>query len=77
MRRYSSTFNGNRYVLNKATGEIHDLDNEKPLCQIDEMNPSNVVNCASYEDAQIRAILVENFSNPNGCHYCNPSKDNG
>lgn len=77
MRRYNSPFNGNRYVLNKATGEIHDLDNETSHCQIDEMNPDNVVNCVSYEDAQIRAIIVENCANPNGCHYCNRSKDNG
>ena len=43
MRRYSSPFNGNRYVLNKTTGEIHDLDNETSFCHIDEMNPDNVI----------------------------------
>lgn len=37
MRRYNPPFNGNRYVLNKATGEIHDLDNETSLCQINEI----------------------------------------
>ena len=73
MRRYNSPFNGNRYVLNKATGEIHDLDNETPQCQIDEINHQNVLNCVSYEDAALRAA----FLSINGCYYCNTSKDNG
>lgn len=76
MRRYTYPFNGNRYALNKPTGEIHDLDNEKTLCHIDEINPDNVVNCISYEDAQLRAVLLTT-KNPNGCHYCLPTKDNG
>ncbi len=71
MRRYNSPFNGNRYVLNKETGEIHDLDNETDSCHIDEMNPNNVVNCISYEDALIRAIAFK-CPNPNGCYYCLP-----
>lgn len=75
MRRYKSPFNGNRYLLNKSTGEIHDLDNESPQCQISEMNPNNVLNCVSYEDAWFRAMAL--VGNPNGCHYCNPEKDNG
>ncbi len=76
MRRYIKPFNGNRYVLNKSTGEIHDLDNEQALCHIDEMDPNNVVNCVTYEDAVLRAIML-NSKNPNGCHYCLISKDNG
>ena len=77
MRRYNSPFNGNRYVLNKATGEIHDLDYETPQCQIDKINPDNVLNCASYEDAVLRATFLSLDGGANGCHYCNPSKDNG
>lgn len=76
MRRYISPFNGNRYVLNKNTGEIHDLDNENQLCKIDLMNPEHVLNCVSYEDAQIRAAFLS-IRNCNGCFYCLPSKDNG
>ena len=76
MRRYIKPFNGNRYVLNKSTGEIHDLDNEHKLCHIDEMDPNNVINCATYEDAVLRAIIL-NSKSPNGCHYCLISKDNG
>jgi hypothetical protein len=76
MRRYNSPFNGNRYVLNRNTGEIHDLDNESILCRIDELKPDHVLNCTSYEDAYIRAVLLR-CPNPNGCHHCLPSKDNG
>lgn len=76
MRRYSSPFNENRYVLNKTTGEIHDLDNETSFCHIDEMNPDNVMNCTSYEDAALRAAFFC-FGKGNGCYYCLRSKDNG
>ena len=76
MRRYNPPFNGNQFVLNKATGEIHDLDNEKPQCQIDEINPDNVMNCIDYENAWFRA-LVFHKSGANGCYYCLKSKDNG
>ena len=76
MRRYKAPFNGSRDVLNKATGEIHDLDRETSQCQIDEMNPFNVINCTSYEDAALRAAFLS-VNGANGCYYCNPSKDNG
>ena len=76
MRRFISPFNGYRYVLNRATGEIHDLDNETPQCHIDEINPDNVLNCISYEDAALRAAFLS-VNGANGCFYCNPSKDNG
>ena len=76
MRRYSSPFNGNRYVLNKTTGEIHDLDNETSFCHIDEMNPDNVMNCASYEDAAFSAAFFCP-TKATGCYYCLRSKDNG
>ena len=37
MRRYTSPFNGKRYVLNKNTGEIHDLDRETSHCRINDI----------------------------------------
>lgn len=75
MRRYKTPFNGNRYVLNKSTGEIHDLDNETANCQIDEIKPEHVMNVIDYENAWIRAVALK-CPVPNGCHYCMPSKDN-
>ena len=76
MRRYDPPFNGNRYVLNLSTGEIHDLDNETPHCQIDKIQGKNILNCRSYEDAQLRAAFLSPNSG-NGCFYCLRSKDNG
>lgn len=77
MRRYKAPFNGKRYVLNKVTGEIHDLDNEHSLCQIDKMNPKNVLNVDTYEDAVFRAAFLSINGCANGCYYCLRSKDNG
>lgn len=76
MRRCTPPFNGNRYVLNKNTGEIHDLDNETDNCKINEIKPEHLLNCISYEDAYFRAVAFK-CPNPNGCHYCLPSRDNG
>jgi hypothetical protein len=36
-RRYTGGMNGQRYLGNKNKKEVHDLDNEKTLCQIDEI----------------------------------------
>lgn len=68
MRRYKAPFNGNRYVLNKNTGEIHDLDNEHPECHIDDIKPEHVINCCSFEDAQLRRAFMSLYSD--GCYYC-------
>lgn len=76
MRRYNAPYNGNQFVLNKSSGEIHDLDNENVQCQIDEIKSDNVLNCVSYEDAQVRAAFL-GISKSNGCYYCLRSKDNG
>lgn len=76
MRRYKAPYNGNQYVLNKSTGEIHDLDNETSQCQIDEIKPEHVLNCTTFENAILRAYLFDT-PNPNGCYYCMRSMDNG
>ena len=77
LRRYISPYNGKRYLLNKNTLEIHDLDKETPFCKIDEIRPEHVYNCGSYEEAKIYAFMVLNTNDENGCHYCLPEKDNG
>lgn len=77
MRRYSSPFNGKQYLLNMNTGEIHNLDNETDSCHINSINPQHIYMADSYDEAQSYAVLVNNISNPNGCHYCIPSNDNG
>lgn len=71
MRRYNSPFNGNRFVLNLNTGEIHDLDNENTNCQIDKIKPEHVANCVSLDYAQVSRGLM---GLPiDGCYYCLPS----
>lgn len=77
MRRYNAPFNGKRYLLNTNTGEIHDLDKETMMCQINEIKHDHIYMADTFEEAQIHAVIVENIANPNGCHYCDPSKDNG
>ena len=77
MRRYQPPFNGKRYLLNKNTGEIHDLDNETTYCHIVDINPEHIYMTDNYDDAQIHAVIVDNICNPNGCHYCIPSNDKG
>lgn len=77
MRRYSSPFNGKRYVLNTNTGEIHDLDQEHTYCNINAIKSEHIYASDSFDDAQVYAVIVANIHNPNGCHYCNPSRDNG
>lgn len=39
MRRYKGNMNGELYLANANSTqmEVHDLDNEKPQCQIDEI----------------------------------------
>lgn len=77
MRRYIEPYNGKRYVLNTNTGEIHDLDNESSSCRINEIKTDHIYMTDTYEEAQIHAVMIEHITNPNGCHYCIPSKDNG
>jgi len=52
MRRPSPPLNGAQYCANKSTMEVHDLDNEKPQCQIDEIiTAGNAVPYHSLEKA--------------------------
>lgn len=53
MRRCNSPFNGNRYMLNKNTGEIHDLDRETSRCRINDIKSEHIFNCSSYEEAVV------------------------
>lgn len=78
MRRHNPPFNSEQYVLNKNTGEIHDLDNEKDDCQIDKIKSDHVYTCKSYTQALIAAAMLCSPSiKGNGCYYCLKEKDNG
>ena len=43
MRRNDAPYNGKQFILNKSTGEIHDLDRESSLCCIDQINTDTVL----------------------------------
>lgn len=76
MLRYDPPFDGKRYLLNKNTGEIHDLENETDLCRIDDIRPEHIYLDTPYMNCLIRAA-AKGYLKPNGCFYCLPEKDNG
>lgn len=73
MRRTTPPFDGSRYVLNRNTHEVHDLDREQSLCQIDKIKPEHVRNCDSYSDAEMASVMLDGYT-CNGCKYCMPEK---
>lgn len=75
MRRFDPPFNGKRFLLNKSTGEIHDLDNEAPNCQIESISPDNIRMDDSYMNCLIAAAMFSPCKRANGCHYCLKEKD--
>lgn len=76
MRRYNYPYNGKRYVLNKNTFEVHDLDRETNYCRINEIKSDHVYNCDSYIEAEMFARMY--FQRTcNGCAYCMPEKNTG
>ncbi len=62
-RRYSGNMNGERYLANTNTKEVHDLDNENNNCQIDEI-------IAAGHDMPYNSLdEAQNDGYDNG-HYC-------
>ena len=51
MRRNEPPYSGRQFILNKATGEIHDLDRETPECGIDGIRPDDIFSCDTYAEA--------------------------
>lgn len=76
MRRGISPYNGQQFVLNKNTLEVHNLDKETQLCRIDEIKPEHVYNCDSYDSALLYSAMMLH-KNCNGCAYCMPEKNTG
>lgn len=63
MRRYSGNMNGERYCGNTNTKEVHDLDNEKTSCQIDEIIRAN-------HDKPFTLLTSAQNQGFDNCHYC-------
>ncbi len=76
MRRFNPPFNGKQFLLNKNTGEIHDLDNETVQCKLDAINPDHIYVGDSYMNCLIAARMYK-CPNSNGCYYCLREKDKG
>lgn len=73
MIRTKSPYDGRRYLANLSTNEIHDLQNETPQCQIDEI--VDFVMGESYEQCCFAiGLLSTSNQNVNGCYYCLNSK---
>ena len=70
MRKNETPFNGRQFILNKATGEIHDLDRETPECRIDRIRPDDIFSCDTYAEAVLFASVLG--ITRNGCPKCIP-----
>lgn len=63
-RRYRAPFYGKRYIGNTNTNEVHDLDNEKTGCQIDQIKDSHVV---TFNPDSLTTAKSKGFDN---CAHC-------
>lgn len=63
-RRYRSPFNGNRFIGNTNSNEVHDLDNEQNGCHIDEIKDNHIKTFSPDTHSQAKR---EGFDN---CAYC-------
>ena len=70
MRRTDHPFNGKQFILNKSTGEIHNLDCESPLCCIDKIETDQIFACDTYAEAVLFASVLG--IERNGCAHCMP-----
>jgi hypothetical protein len=65
MRRYNGNMNGERYLANASPSkrEVHDLDNEKPQCQIDEIIRAG-------HDRPYQTLSAARADGYDNCAYC-------
>jgi hypothetical protein len=63
MRRYTGNMNGERYLGNVNTTEVHDLDKEKSLCQIDEIIRVG-------HDRPFQTLEAAHRLGYDNCHWC-------
>ena len=62
-RRPNAPLYGARYCGNTAKMEVHDLDNEKVLCQIDEIIQAG-------HAVPFQALQGAHGAGYDNCHYC-------
>lgn len=66
MKRYTGNMNGEKYCGNTNKSEVHDLDNEKTNCQIDE-----IIN--AHHDKPFTSLSSAHAAGYDDCDYCLPS----
>ncbi len=71
MRRYGNPYNGKRYLLNTNTNELHDLDNEKTECKIDQILTWHIKMFDYLSDGLEYQRQTAGYSN--GCYWCLPA----
>jgi hypothetical protein len=62
-RRFSGNMNGERYLGNTHKEEVHDLDNEKGNCQIDEIIEAG-------HDVPFSSLAVAHSLGYDSCAFC-------
>jgi len=63
MRRFIGHTNGEQYLGNSNTKEVHDLDNEKTSCQIDEIIKAG-------HDVPFYILYLAHEAGYENCTYC-------
>lgn len=63
MRRYSGNMDGERYLGNANTLEVHDLDREQTNCQIDEIIDAG-------NDRPFNSLRAAHNAGYDNCHWC-------
>ena len=72
--RATFSYNRIRFLLNISTLELHDLENEKPECQIDIIGQEHIYMFKSIFSARI--ALQARGRHLDGCNHCLRSEDN-
>lgn len=62
-RRFRGNMNGERYCGNTSEKEVHDLDNEKTNCQIDEIITAG-------HDTPFSSLSSAHSQGYDNCHWC-------
>jgi len=64
-RRHRFPLYNNRFCGNTNKKEVHDLDNEMKVCQIEEILGAN--HAVTFDPDTVEQAYKEGFDN---CHYC-------
>ena len=75
MRRTAYPYNSWRFLLDTATGEVHDLDRERKECGIDEIEQEHVLMSSTTLDIVLRRKMLKmryRLESISACPHCAP-----